>query len=61
MTQQEEKVWFAMRATYRREMIAQRQLDALGIESFVPMRQELQIKGRRHQRRQLPFHDRFHP
>lgn len=54
MTQQEEKVWFAMRATYRREMIAQRQLDALGIESFVPMRQELQIKGRRHQRKLVP-------
>lgn len=54
MTQQEEKVWFAMRATYRREMIAQRQLDALGIKSFVPMRQELQIKGRRHQRKLVP-------
>lgn len=50
----EQKVWFAMRATYRRELIAKRQLDALGIESFVPMRQEMAIKGGRRRRRWVP-------
>lgn len=54
MEQREEKVWFAMRATYRRELIAQRQLDTLGIESFVPMRQQMEIKGRRRHRKMVP-------
>lgn len=54
MEQREEKVWFAMRATYRRELIAQRQLTALGIDCFVPMRQEMQIKGGRRRRRMVP-------
>ncbi|MBR5850625.1 MAG: UpxY family transcription antiterminator [Alistipes sp.] len=50
----EEKVWFAMRATYRREMIAKRQLEALAIESFVPMRYELQQRGTRRVRKLVP-------
>lgn len=54
MENSEQKVWFAMRATYRREMIAKRQLEALGIDSFVPMRQEMQIKGGRRRRRLVP-------
>ncbi len=54
MEQEAEKVWFAMRATYRRELIAQRQLDTRGIESFVPMRQEMQIKGGRRRRKLVP-------
>lgn len=28
--------WYVMRATYQRELIAQRVLDSMGIESFVP-------------------------
>lgn len=31
--------WFAMRATYGRNMVAQRELDGWNIESFVPLRQ----------------------
>ena len=31
-------VWFAMRVTYRREMKVKAEMDAIGIESFVPMR-----------------------
>lgn len=34
-----EAQWFAMRATYGRNMMAQRQLESFGLESFVPMRQ----------------------
>lgn len=39
--------WFAMRATYGRNMVAQRQLDGYGIESFVPLRQLSIKRGRR--------------
>lgn len=34
----EEKVWFAMRATYGRNMEIKKKLDEAGLESFVPMR-----------------------
>lgn len=30
-------LWFAMRATYRRELVAKRLLDAAGIENYIPM------------------------
>lgn len=39
--------WFAMRATYGRNMVAQRQLESWGIESFVPLRQLSVKRGRR--------------
>ena len=39
----EQPKWFAMRATYRRELIAQRALEAASIVSFVPMRYELKM------------------
>lgn len=42
-----EKRWFAMRATYGRNMIAQRTLEAAAIESFIPMRQRQTKRGRR--------------
>ena len=54
MEASEEKCWFAMRATYRREMIAKRQLEALDIESFVPMRHELKVQGRRRTQKLVP-------
>ncbi|MBR4130892.1 MAG: UpxY family transcription antiterminator [Bacteroidaceae bacterium] len=38
--------WFAMRVTYRREMKVKAEMDALGVQAFVPMRRILQ-KGRR--------------
>lgn len=47
-------VWFAMRATYRREMIAKRALEAFGVESFVPMHYELRREQGRMRRRLVP-------
>lgn len=52
--QPEEMIWFAMRATYRREMIAKRALEERGIESFVPMRYELKLQGGRRKRKLVP-------
>ena len=39
--------WFAMRATYGRNMMAQRQLEGWGVESFIPMRQRTSKSGHR--------------
>ena len=48
------KEWFAMRATYRRELQAQRLLDESGIRSYIPMQiKERTVRGRR-QRIQVP-------
>ena len=41
------KVWFAMRATYGRNLMAQRLLEVHKIESFVPMRKRTVKLGRR--------------
>ena len=38
--------WFAMRVTYRREMKVKAEMDALGVQAFVPMQRIVQ-KGRR--------------
>jgi len=38
--------WFAMRVTYRREMKVKAELDALGVEAFVPMRRIMQRGSR---------------
>ena len=38
VTNEKEKiVWYAMRATYRRELAVKKILDELSIESFIPM------------------------
>ena len=42
-----EKSWFAMRATYGRNLMAQRVLEMQKIESFVPMRKRTVKVGRR--------------
>ena len=42
-----ERKWFAMRATYGRNLMAQRALDLDKIESFVPMRKRTVKVGRR--------------
>lgn len=42
-----EKTWFAMRATYGRNLMAQRALEMGKIESFVPMRKRTVKVGRR--------------
>ena len=41
------KMWFAMRATYGRNLMAQRALELDEIESFVPMRKRTTKVGRR--------------
>ena len=46
--------WFAMRATYRREFQAQRQLEASGIRSYIPMREEDRIEGGRRRKVKVP-------
>ena len=35
--------WFAMRATYKREMVAKEYLEGKGIEVFVPLRKEIKV------------------
>jgi hypothetical protein len=38
--------WFAMRATYKRELVAKEYLEGKGIEVFVPMKREIKtIRG----------------
>ncbi len=38
--------WFAMRVTYRREMKVKAEMDALGVQAFVPMRRIIQRGSR---------------
>ena len=38
--------WFAMRVTYRREMKLKAEMDALGVQAFVPMRRIIQQGSR---------------
>lgn len=45
--EQSDAVWFAMRATYGRNMIAQRGLEGVGIDSFVPTRKHTTKSGHR--------------
>ena len=47
MSSETEMKWFAMRATYGRNLMAQRALDLDKIESFVPMRKRTIKMGRR--------------
>lgn len=35
--------WFAMRATYKREFVAQEYLQSKGIEVFIPLRKEIKV------------------
>ena len=44
----EQPVWYAMSATYRRELRAQSLLDAQSVDSFIPMRQVLCAATARH-------------
>lgn len=47
MSCETERVWFAMRATYGRNLMAQRVLETHKVESFVPMRKRTVKVGRR--------------
>lgn len=53
MGSKKEKVWLAMRVTYRREMLARQILEGEGIESFIPMRYQLS-KGKKKKRELVP-------
>lgn len=46
--------WFAMRVTYRRELDVQKQLDAAGFGTFIPMHHELVEKGGRKKKLLVP-------
>lgn len=47
-------LWFAMRATYRRELMAKRLLDAAGIENFIPMQIKTRIIAGKEKRTEEP-------
>ena len=51
------KEWFVLRVTYQRELIAKRRLDELGVESFVPTRQQRAKSGGRALRRVALVHN----
>lgn len=55
MSEEMDKIWFAMRATYGRNLMAQRALDVENIESFVPMRKRTQKVGRRIKTDMIPI------
>lgn len=50
----EEAVWFAMRVTYKRELIAKQLLERQSIETFIPMRYETRRSGMRKKRELVP-------
>ena len=55
VSQTPEKIqWFAMRVTYRRELKAKKNLDAEGIENYIPMRWSSRIRHGRKVRELVP-------
>lgn len=52
MSVSEKMCWFAMRATYSRELDIKYKLDLKGINSFIPMRYEVRMDGK-HKKREL--------
>ena len=52
MSISEKTQWFAMRATYSRELEVKNKLDEKGIGSFIPMHYEIRMVGR-HKKHQL--------
>lgn len=50
----EDKVWYAIRVTYNRELKVKDDLDARGIESFIPMKQTLVVRRGRRVKRLVP-------
>lgn len=53
-TTNEELLWFAMSAPYRRELKAQERLNARGIETFVPMTVTTEERGKTKKRKTTP-------
>ncbi|MFV0553801.1 MAG: UpxY family transcription antiterminator [Mangrovibacterium sp.] len=54
MEETEGRIWYAMRATYRRSLNAKLLLEELGISSFIPMRYELITQKARKKRVLVP-------
>ena len=55
MSNTEPMVWFAMRATYGRNMEAKKMLDETGVESFIPMHHVISLgKGGRKIKKYVP-------
>lgn len=54
MDKTDETVWFAMRATYRRELDAKQLLDQQSIENFIPMHYRVSIKNKQKKRELVP-------
>lgn len=54
MRKLESEIWFAMRATYRRELEIKALLESSNIDTFIPMRYELQTKGKQKRRQLVP-------
>lgn len=52
--EREEKVWYAIRVTFNREMKVKADLDIRGIESFIPMKYTLSIRRGRRVKRLVP-------
>ena len=50
MNNDEDSIWFAMRVTYRRELIAQRLLDEQGIENYIPKKY---VRDSKHPRKKI--------
>lgn len=46
--------WFALRVTYCRELDVKKHLDALGVETFIPMRYEYIVHHRKKVRKLVP-------
>lgn len=51
---EETPVWFAMRATYRRELKVKAQLEEIGMTTFIPMRYSVSGRGRQKKRELVP-------
>jgi transcription antitermination factor NusG len=54
-SRKENKVWFAMRATYCRELEVKRFLDDRKIENFIPMQYKIVVKNRKKKRELVPI------
>lgn len=54
MDKGEEAVWYAMRATYRRELLVKQMLDKQSIGNFIPMRYEIKTIRHRKVRQLVP-------
>jgi transcription antitermination factor NusG len=55
MDNRQQVVWYAMRATFNREMLAKEMLDKEGIENFIPLRYQVTKHGDKKQIELVPI------